>query len=163
MTRLKAFLRETRGVATIEFALASLFLFGTIMVALDFGYNAQQKLKLGSAVEQAALIAYNQQTGNNTSTISNFIVAAAGTQNTPTVAITCNGTTNCGDGKCSCIDSTTGAFALAGACNATCAGSSATSGNYMKIVATATYNSVLVPDKYFNGGNLTSTAVVRLQ
>lgn len=163
MTRLIPFLRNARGTATIEFALASLFLFATISVALDFGCNLQQKLKLGSAVEQAAVIAYNQQIGSNTSVISSFITAAAGTSNTPSVTITCNGTNTCGDGKCSCIDSSTGAFSIAASCNATCAADNSTSGNYMKIVATATYNTMVVPDKYLNGSTMTSTAVVRLQ
>jgi Flp pilus assembly protein TadG len=155
--------RDVRGVATIEFALASLFLFATISVALDFGFNIQQKLKLGHAVEQAAILAYNQQTGSDTTTISNFVKAAAGTKNTPTVTITCNGTSTCGDGKCSCINSTTGAFIAASSCNAACSGSSAISGNYMKISASATYNAVIVPDQYLNGGTMTSNAVVRLQ
>ena len=162
MNQLISLLRDKRGTATIEFALASLFLFATISVALDFGCNLQQKLKLGSAVEQAAVIAYNQQTGSNTSVTSNFVTAAAGTNNTLTVTITCNGTNTCGDGKCSCIDSSTGAFSIAASCNATCPDNS-TSGNYMKIAASATYNSVLVPDQYLNGTAMKATAVVRLQ
>jgi Flp pilus assembly protein TadG len=162
MIRLKSLLRNTRGVATVEFAFASLLMFGTIMVALDFGYNIQQKLKLGSAIEQASIIAYNQQIGSNTSVLTNFVTAAAGTQTTPSVTVTCNGTSTCGDGKCSCINST-GGFVMAASCNATCSGSSAVSGNYMKIVATTTYNSVIVPDKYLGGKTITSSAVVRLQ
>ena len=154
--------RDVRGVATIEFALASLFLFATISVALDFGFNIQQKLKLGHAVEQAAILAYNQQVGSDTSSVSNYVKAAAATKSTPTVTITCNGTSTCGDGKCSCINSS-GGLVLAASCNATCAGSSAISGNYMKISASATYNAVIVPDQYLNGGTMTSNAVVRLQ
>jgi len=162
MKHLIALLRNRRGAATIEFALASLFLFATIMVALDFGYYTQQKLKLGSAVGQAAVIAFNQQTGSDTAGISNYVKAAAGTKATPTVAITCNGTNACGDGKCSCI-SGSGSFAIANSCNAACGGSDAISGNYMKIVATTTYNSVIVPDRWLGGSTMTSTAVVRLQ
>jgi len=162
MKQLLSIFRDARGVASVEFALASLFMFGIISVALDFGYNMQQKLKLGSAVEQAAIIAYNEQTGSDTSRISNFVVAAAGTKNTPTVVVTCNGSNSCGDGKCSCINSS-GGFISAASCNATCAGSNATSGNYMKIVATSTYNAVIVPNKWLNGTTMTSSAVVRLQ
>jgi hypothetical protein len=33
----------------------------------------------------------------------------------------------------------------------------------MKISASATYNAVIVPDQYLNGGTMTSNAVVRLQ
>jgi Flp pilus assembly protein TadG len=162
MKHLIALLRNRRGTATIEFALASLFLFATIMVALDFGYYTQQKLQLGSAVGQAAVIAFNQQTGSDTTGISNYVKAAAATKATPTVSVTCNGTNSCGDGKCSCI-SGSGNFAIANSCNAACGGSDAISGNYMKIVATTTYNSVIVPDRWLGGSTMTSTAVVRLQ
>jgi len=161
MKQLVNLFRNRRGTATIEFALASLFLFSTIMVGLDFGYNAEQRLKLGHAVEQAAVLAYNKQPGSDTSSISNYVTAAAGTKSTPSVTVSCN-TTTCGDGKCSCISSS-GGFVAAGSCNAACAGSNAISGNYMKIVATMTYNSVIVPDKWLGGKTISSTAVVRLQ
>lgn len=161
MKHLLAFIRNTRGVATIEFALTSLFLFGTIMVALDFGYNIQQRVKLGQAVEQGSILAFNQQPGANTTPISNYVKAAAGTQSTPTVTITCN-TSSCGDGKCSCINAS-GNFVAANTCNTACPGSSAISGNYMKIVATTPYRAVIVPNKWLGGTSITSSAVVRLQ
>ena len=161
MKWLLSLIRNARGTATLEFAFASLFLFSTIMVGLDFGYNVLQKQKLGSAVQQAAILAYNQQTGSDTSAVKNYVVAAAGTQISPSVAITCNGTSTCGDGKCSCVNGT--GFVAVGSCNATCAGSNATSGNYMKIVATSTYKAVIVPDKWLGGTTMTSTAVLRLQ
>lgn len=162
MIKLLRLLRDNRASVTVEFALVSLFMFATIMVALDFSFAAQERLRLGHAVEQAAILAYNQQTGSNTSAISTYVGAAAKTKTTPSVTITCNGTSTCGDGKCSCITST-GTFTLAGSCNATCTGSSAISGNYLKIVATTAYNSVVVPDKYLGGSTITSSAVVRLQ
>ncbi len=154
-------LRDVRGVATIEFALASVFMFGVIMVGLDFGVYAQQKLRLGSAVEKAAILAYNTQVTTNTSSISSYVVTAAGTTNTPNVAITCNGTSTCGDGKCSCLTAS-GGFTIAATCNTTCS-SGAISGNYMKIVATVIYPSMVVPDKYLGGKTMTQSAVVRLQ
>lgn len=162
MKRLTTFIANARGNATIEFAFASLFLFGIIIVALDFGANARDRLKLGHAVEQGAVLAFNQQTGSDTSGINRFIVAAAATKNAPTVTITCNGTAACGTGQCSCIDSG-GNLVTAAACNSPCAGSSAISGNYMKIRAAATYTPTIVPDKWLNGSAIVSTAVVRLQ
>lgn len=162
MRRLRSLLADRRGTATIEFALVSLFLFGTMMVALDFGFYTQQKLRLGSAVEQAAVLAYNTQVSSTTSTISNYVRDYAGTKNAPTVTITCNGTTACGDGKCSCVNAS-GGFVVAATCNATCSGSSAISGNYMKIVASAVYPATIVPDSYLGGGTMTQSAVVRLQ
>lgn len=163
MSKILSFLRNTRGTAAIEFALASVFLFGIIMVALDFGYYAQQNLKLGYALEQGAVLAYSQQTGSDTSTVTNYVAAAAATSNRPTVTATCNGTSSCGDGKCSCINATTGAFVAAAACNTPCSGSTSISGNYMKLQATARYNAVIVPDKWLGGTNIISSVVVRLQ
>jgi len=161
MKMLARLFRSARGSATIEFAFVSLFLFGVITVALDFGVYAHQKLKLGSAVEQAAILAYNKQIGSNTTSISDYILASAGTNSTPTVAITCNGTTTCGDGKCSCLTAT-GGFSSAASCNVACS-SGAISGNYMKIVASATYSSIVVPDRWLGGSTMTQSAVVRLQ
>jgi Flp pilus assembly protein TadG len=162
MKHLLALFRDKEGTATIEFALASLFMFSIILVGLDFAYAAQQKMRLGGAVEQAAVLAYNQQTGTSTSAISNYVTTAAGTSVTPTVSIKCNGTSTCGDGKCSCITSS-GGFSIVASCNSACTASSAISGNYMQIAATVNYTSMIVPDKYLGGTSFTSTAVVRLQ
>lgn len=159
MSRRRGLLQACRGSATIEFALTSLYLFGTLMVALDFGFYAQQKLRLGSAVEQAAVLAFNTQ---STAAISTYIQNYAGTKATPTVTVTCNGTATCGDGRCSCVTSS-GGFTTPGACNTACSGSSAVSGNYVKIVAATTYAAVIVPNAYLGGGTLTQSAVVRLQ
>lgn len=154
-------LRDSKGVAAVEFALTSLFLFGIVMVGLDFGVYAQQKLRLGSAVEQAAVLAYNTQIGSNTTSLVTFVQTAAKTSNTPAVTITCNGTSTCGDSKCSCLTAA-GGFTIVGSCNAAC-GSGAISGNYLKIVASTTYPSIVVPDKYLGGSTMTQSAVVRLQ
>ena len=164
MRTFSSLLRNARGSATVEFALISLFLFGTISVALDFGVYARQKLTLGSAVEQAAIVAYNTQVDSDTTPISAYVRAASGTSHTPTVAITCNGTTTCGDGKCSCLTAT-GGFSIVGSCNSSCSsvGSNALSGNYMKIVASAAYSSIVVPNRWLGGTTMTQSAVVRLQ
>jgi Flp pilus assembly protein TadG len=156
---------DRKGVAAIEFAFVSVFLFGTLMVALDFGFYTQQKLKLGSSVEQAAILAYNQQVGASTAVIKSYIETYSGLKNAPTATITCNGTAVtdvCGDGRCSCITAA-GGFTITTNCNIACPTGAAVSGNYLRISATATYNSVIVPDKYLNGGQMTQVAVVRLQ
>jgi Flp pilus assembly protein TadG len=161
MKRLKRLFSDQDGVAAVEFAMASLLMFAVIMVGLDFGLYAQQKLRLGGAVEAAAVLAYNTQVGGTTTTISSYVQTAAKTIKTPTVTITCNGTSTCGDGKCSCLTST-GGFTIAVSCNLAC-GSGAISGNYMKIVASEIYPAMIVPDKYLGGSTITQSAVVRLQ
>jgi len=161
--RRRGFLRDTRGNVTVEFALISLFFFAGIMVSLDFGLYVQQKLKLGSTVEQAAMIAYKAGATSNTSSISTYIQTYGGTGASAT--ITCNGTSTCGDGKCSCV-TTTGTFVIAATCGTLCTGANvntnAYSGNYMKIVGQRTFNSVVVPDKYLGGSTMTQSAVVRM-
>jgi Flp pilus assembly protein TadG len=165
MKSLRTLFADRKGVAAIEFAFVSVFLFGILMVALDFGFYTQQRLKLGGAVEQAAIIAYNQQLGTtatpSTATVSNYVQTYSGLKNAPVATITCNGTANCGDGKCSCITSA-GGFSIVATCNLACP-TGGLSGNYLQVSATATYNSVIVPDKYLNGGQMTQVAVVRLQ
>jgi len=167
MNHLRTFLANRKGTAAVEFACISLFLFGTLMIALDFGFYTQQKLKLGSTLEQAAILAYNKQIGTaatpTTTAIRDYVQNYAGLQSAPTATVTCNGggTAVCGDGKCSCITST-GDFTYPIACNTACA-TGGLSGNYMKIQAQATYNAVIVPDKYLNNSIITQTAVVRIQ
>lgn len=160
MKRLRALLGADRGTATIEFALISVFIFGAIMVALDFGFYTQQKLKLGNAVEQAAILAFNSQ---STTTASSYVQAYAGTKVTPTVTVTCNGVSTC-DGKCSCITAS-GGFTAPATCaspRASCTGGG-TQGYYMKILASETYQAVIVPNRYLGGGTMSQSAVVRLQ
>lgn len=167
MTMIRTLLHRRDGTASIEFALVSLFLFGTVMVALDFGLYVQQKLKLGQAVEAGAIMAFNQQVGASTSGISDYVQSYAGTRNTPTVAITCNGssdTSNCASGKCSCLTAA-GDFTGLGGCSspkASCA-TGGIQGNYMKITATLPYTSIAVPNRYLGGKDIVQTAVVRLQ
>lgn len=161
--RKRTLFRDARGNVTVEFALVSLFFFAGIMVALDFGIYVQQKLKLGTTVEQAAMIAYKAGSTSNTSAISTYLNSYGGSGTATT--ITCNGTSTCGDGKCSCVTST-GGFSIVASCGVQCTGTgtntSAYSGNYMKIVGSRTFNSVVVPDKFLGGSTMTQSAVVRL-
>ena len=168
MIQLVAFLRQQKGSATIEFALVSLFFFGIVMVALDFGIYTQQNLKLDNAVEQAAVIAFDARAGQpavNTAQLSTYITSTI--SGSPTVTIQCNGSTTCGTASSKCI----GAPATAGgwptftdptASGGTACTSGATPGYYVVIRAAKTYRSVVVPDKYLNNGAMQQQAVVRL-
>jgi len=165
MSRLRFLKGDRKGSATIEFAFASLLMFGTIMVALDFGFFVQQKLKLGNVVEQAAILAYNRQVGADTSSIKTYVETYSGLNTAPQAKISCNGTDAttdlCSLNRCSCITAA-GAFTIAAGCNVPC-GTGAVSGNYLRIEASATYKSVIVPDKYLNNATMKQVAVVRLQ
>lgn len=168
MKRLRAIFRERGGTATIEFALVSLFLFGTISVGLDFSSYVQQKLKLGNAVEQGAMLAFNTRNSIDTNAVATYVQTAAGLSAAPSV--TCNDNQTCkiasarGSTDYRCLTSTgtiasTG-YALAAACPSPPGG---IAGYYLVITASKTFNSVIVPDSYLGGKTITQTAVVRLQ
>lgn len=166
-SRLTSLVGSQRGNATVEFGILALFFFGIVMVALDFGIYAQQRLKLGDAVEQGAVLAFNTSSALNTTTIANYIKTTAGLASTP--QITCNNGSTCastasrGSSDYRCIDQTTGAISSTNyAVGAACAGGG-NAGYYLKIVASRTYNSIAVPDKYLNGGTMSQTVIVRLQ
>ena len=170
MNRMASLLRRLadaeRGSAAIEFALMSLFFFGIVITALDFGVYAQQKLKLGSATEQGAILAFNMRDTVNPTTVATYIKSAAGLTTTPTV--TCNNNSTCvgassrGTTDYRCINQTTGAIdTTAYAAGAACTGGG-NAGYYMKIVASKTYNSIAVPDQWLGGTAMAQTVIVRL-
>ncbi|WCT74598.1 pilus assembly protein [Sphingomonas naphthae] len=161
---MRRLLSSERGTATIEFALVSLFFFGLVVVALDFGAYVQQKLRLGAAVEQGSIMAFNTRDSVVPANVSNYISAAARTATAPTTAITCNqgqACTNTGR-TCACYNAASKAFTAAASCSATCT-DGALAGYYMTITSTTPYQAMIVPDALLSGRNLVQTAVVRLQ
>ena len=167
MSAMRRLLRASGGSAAVEFALMSFFFFGTVTVALDFGIYAQQKLNLGSAVAQGAVLAFNTRDTISATNIATFVQTSAGLAAPPEV--TCNINSTClpaasrGATDYRCIDQATGAVGTtAYAVGASCAGGG-TAGYYLKIVASKTYSPVAVPDKWLGGTTMAQTAVVRLQ
>ena len=164
----RGFLRHERGSATIEFAMASLFLFGIMLVGLDFGVYAQQNLRLGGAMQQAAVIAFNNRASAtvDTSTLGNYVSAAAG--GSPTMSYQCNGGSCSGSWTSMCIaaPATSGGWPTFNAATTSngkpsCADGAAP-GNYLVMRATRTYQAVVVPDKYLGGKTMTQQVIVRL-
>jgi len=170
MSRLLPFLRHQKGSATVEFALVSVFFFGIVMVGLDFGIYTQQNLKLGNAVEQASIVAFDARATQptvNTSQISTYITSVVG--GSPTVTIKCNGAATCDSSApaSQCIGAPAAAggwptFTTPSAGGGTACSNGASPGYYVVIRATQTYKSVVVPDKYLNNGAMQQQAVVRL-
>ena len=165
MSHLISLLRRQEGSATVEFALVSVFFFGIVMVGLDFGIYAQQNLKLGNAVEQASIIAFDARSAQpvvDKTQLTNYIGAVVG--GSPTVTIQCNGGTACNTASSKCIGALYNGwptFTDPPNGSATCS-SGASPGYYVVIRAARTYRSVVVPDKYLNNGNMQQQAVVRL-
>lgn len=170
MSRLHSLLRAQKGNATVEFALVSLFFFGIVMVGLDFGIYTQKNLKLGNAVEQASIVAFDARAAQpvvNTSQLSTYITSVVG--GSPTVTVQCNGTATC-DGsapasRCIGAPASSGGwptFTVPTASGGTACTNGAVPGYYVVIRATQTYKSVVVPNKYLNNGAMQQQAVVRL-
>lgn len=159
--------REERGVATIEFALLSVLFFFVMTAGLDLGMWYQQRLRLDSAVEQGAMIAFNARTTVDQATIDNYVTAAAKLSTAPVVTVGCNGgTNNCVNSArtYACVSGTTPTPTYtAAAANAVCADGSL-AGYYMDIRAVSTASTMLVPAAML-GGNMVQTrsAVVRLE
>lgn len=158
---------EQRGVATIRFALLSVLFFFVMTAGLDLAMWYQQRLRLDSAVEQGAMIAFSSRASVNQSAIGTYVAAAAKLAAAPTVTVGCNGgTSNCVNTSrtCACVSGTTPTPTYTtAACNATCADGSL-AGYYMNIRAVSTANTLLVPAAML-GGTMTQTrsAVVRLE
>jgi Flp pilus assembly protein TadG len=161
MTRLIA---DRRGTATIEFALLSVFFFITLTAALDIGLWYQQRLRLDSAVEQGAMIAFGSRMNVDQSAVGTFVGATAKLKSTPTVTVGCNGgTSNCvNTGRtCACVTGSTPTFTTA-ACNSTC-GDGSLAGYYMTIDVSATSQTILVSSSVLGGITQKRRAVVRLE
>jgi Flp pilus assembly protein TadG len=158
---------DHRGVATIEFALLSVLFFFVMTAALDLGMWYQQRLRLDSAVEQGAMVAFNSRTAVDQAAVGTYVAAAAQLSTAPTVTVGCNGgTNNCvNSGRTyACVSgSTPTPTYTAAALNAACADGSV-AGYYMTIKAVATSSTMLVPAAIL-GGNMVQTrsAVVRLE
>ncbi|WP_294392676.1 TadE/TadG family type IV pilus assembly protein [uncultured Sphingomonas sp.] len=163
---IRRFRRNERGAAAIEFAMLSLFFFSVVIVALDFAVYVQQNLRLGQAVEQGAILAFNTRNAPVPADIANFVRATAGLTTTPTVTCnnaTCQGISDRTDTSYRCIDATSGLILTTTYKNgATCA-SGGNAGYYLRIVATRPYAAVVVPNKWLGGTTMTQTVVVRLQ
>jgi len=166
--RLDALLRHQKGTATIEFAFASLFLFGILMVGLDFGVYAQQNLRLGNAVEQGAVLAFDNRASStiDTTTLGNYVAAVAG--GAPTMTYQCNGIScsSTATAKCIAAPATSGGWPTftdpTTTNNVSICADGALPGYYLVIRATRTYQPVIVPDRYLNGKTIQQQAVVRL-
>ena len=158
---------DRRGMATIEFAFISVLFFFAMTAALDLGMWYQQRLRLDSAIEQGAMIAFNSRTSVDQVAIGTYVASAAQLSTAPTVTVGCNGgTSNCVNASrtCACVSGTTPTPTYTTtACNAACADGSL-AGYYMNIKAVATASTMLVPASML-GGAMTQTrnAVVRLQ
>jgi len=162
---------DTRGVATIEFALVTCFLFAILLAALDFGMFFVQRSNLGSGVASTAVYSLSNAAAVPYATIPTMVASVAGAPGTANLAVTfeCNGgAAPCVNQsrQCACLTDAGGyrPTATCGeACSGTGTGAGSTSGYYLKVKASYAYGPVVVPARIFGDTTLAQSAVVRLQ
>ncbi len=163
--------RDRRGVATIEFALLTCFVFAILLAALDFGMFFIQRSNLGAGVASAAVYGFSNASTVPYASLPAMVSAVAGAPvaSDVTVTIECNdGSTPCVNQsrQCACLTDA-GGFRATATCGEACTGSGtgavSTSGYYLKVKATYQYRPTVVPPDVFGDTTLQQSAVVRLQ
>lgn len=150
--RLSRVAQLRRGSAAIEFAIACpvmLVFFGGLV---DFGLALWDKSTLSNAVAQGAYYAYVIGTNVAGTNVQTLVQSSTGLNN---VHATVTGP------ACYCITGTPLALAAA-TCNTTCADTT-TSGSYVTIRATYTYQSILPVYSRLNNPTLIESTTVRLK
>lgn len=157
--------RDEKGTAAIEFAFLSVMFFAVIIVALDFAMYIMYRQRLGAAIEQGSMLAFNNRASIDTSQLNTYISTSSNLPGSPvTVSLKCNGADSCTNTnrQCACLSSDGQSFTVAGSCGASCSDGS-TSGYYLGIVASYPYQSVVVPNKWLAGSTISRSSMVRLQ
>ena len=173
LSRLRTLPRDRRGAATIEFAFWSILFFMGMLVALDFAMWRTQQLRLGSAIEQGGVLAFNARqslNADNATAIGNYVRTAAQVAGgwPPDVTVTCNEGLTCSDAAdrpCACLNmGASGPAFPAAACGSSCAATpGTTAGYYVKIKASHPYQSAILPSAMLAGKMMVDSVVVRLQ
>lgn len=169
--RTRGLRRDRRGVATIEFALLTCFLFAIMLAALDFGMFFIQRGNLGAGVATSAVYGFTNRAAVPYANIPTMVAAVAGAPAATNLSVTveCNGGgAPCVNESriCACLTATNG-FRPAATCGEPCpalAGAPASSaGYYLKVKASYRYAPTVVPASVFGDTTLEQAAVVRLQ
>lgn len=160
---------DQRGVATIEFALLTCFVFAILLAALDFGMFFIQRSNLGAGVASAAVYGFSNASTVPYATLPAMVSAVAGAPADMMVTIECNGgSAPCVNQsrQCACLTDA-GGFRATATCGEACVGSGtgavSSSGYYLKVKATYQYRPTVVPAGVFGDTTLEQSAVVRLQ
>lgn len=140
MENITWFKRDRKGVAAIEFALWSVLITVPLLTGLDFGLYTVRKLRMNSAVEQAAIVAFQTRQTINQTVITDVVTRAWGGGGT--VDVRCNGSTTCVNTSrpCGCISGFANRMPTftSTTCTATCANGTKP-GYYLTVRATANY------------------------
>lgn len=159
----KNLLRDTRGLATVEFAFIASVFFAVLLPFMDFAIFALQKQEIEQAHSKASLFAYSTSDDINTRNIELYLrnnLDLPG--NRPNITITCNGMRNCVDTSrpCACPTATRGRYAAQN-CGDICPDGSR-SGYYLTIDSEYQFESFLFEDSPLINENIVSTSTLRL-
>jgi Flp pilus assembly protein TadG len=157
--------QDRSGVATVEFALWSVLIFGTLLLSTDFAVYTLYKQRLERAVSEASLAAFATKDEIDPDKIATYVTATTGIPNAaPTVTVECNGGSSCVNTSrtYACLSGTNGNFTPAVSANAACS-SGGLSGYYLTISATHVFQHVVMPNPFLEGRLMTATATVRLE
>ncbi len=121
-----------KGVAAVEFAVASPLLLMLLAVMTDFGFLNHAQTALNAAVSAGTQYAYLTGTSVAATNIQTLVQGSAGLSG---VSATVTGP------ACYCITGSSPSLTLASAtCNGTCPDGVTTAGYYVKVKATYTYS-----------------------
>lgn len=168
--RLHGALADRSGTATIEFAFWATLIMAGLLPCLDIAAYVMSGSSMSSALDQAAILAYNMRSSDtiDTNQMTNYVAAVAKVPGaTPVTTITCNGgQQSCNvpvaNRQCTCVTGLTPTYIPAASCGAICP-NGATSGFYMTLQTQVTYKPIIVPDRWLAGGTLARAVTVRLQ
>ncbi len=158
---------DRRGAVAVEFALWATLFFGVIVVAIDFALYLTYTSRLGSAVQQASIITYNNRANATLASQSTFIDDTADLPGTAVqTTMTCNGgAQSCAAAPaarvCACVSGTS-TYTASASCGAVCP-SGATSGFYVTLKADYTYRAIVSANGALNGKAMSQSATVRLK
>lgn len=162
---LKSFVKDRRGLATVEFALWASLILGVLLLSTDFAFYTLYKERLNRAVSEASLAAFSTKDNINTAKIATYVSATAGLPaGAPTVAVGCNGGSTCVNTNrtYACLSGTNSTFTTAAGANAVCS-SGGLSGYYLTVSASYTFQHVVMPNPFLDGRVMSAIATVRLQ
>lgn len=172
MIRLVALLRrlqaDRRGASAVEFAIWASLFFVTMLGAADFGIWRSYQLRLGSAIEQGSMMAFNNRATLNstyTDSIRTYIANAATLPVPPTVTASCNGATCVSTARqCACLSNATPAAYVNATCGTVCTTRpNTTAGYYLTLTASHPFTPVVLPEGALKNRTISESITVRLQ
>lgn len=155
--------RDEQGVAAVEFALWSVFIFGVLLLGFDFGIYSLQNARLAKSVSEASNFAFATRKAVKPDQVRQYVAASSGLPGEqPLVTVTCNVGEVCRDANRTCACLGAGGAVTAKTCGEKCT-SGAKAGYYMTITARYFYQNPIFRNGYLDGAVMVEKSTVQLQ